>query len=703
MGQTVRIIWPMTPFPVLFFLCTFPASMSGDPIDGANRLYQDNLLQAILAAEDARAATPEALAPIVQGLTAHDAEVRRIAVRALGRMERSSLVQQILPVLSDDAPVVRSEAANALGQAVLHGQATLASGPLIASLPTETDPTVRGAILRTLGRLPYESGEMVGTVEQLLVRSLVGDNPPMVLLGAARGLESLLRQNARSHAPTLESVVQLRRAARLGRSAPFDDTETAVRVRRLATAALVAVGGADAALVRESRNDPDVEVRRLAIMAARVQDSLDNRSQIILVALRDSSAQIRFEALGAYGRWLQPTFGCGPVQSAAIDANPHVAMLAIDLLGNGCAQGESPLSVLRALVAELPSSYTDMWHLSAHALVSLAKVAPRTAESVVDDFARHPVWQVRMYAARAAREPKALDQLRRLAFDSHHNVRQAAIAELQRLSVPDAHSIYIEALQGDDYQLLRTAAIGLDAGTGATNAVPVLLSALKRITEQQRETSRDPRVAIIGALIRFGAAVPTAELEPYLRDFDPAVAGRVAEALTSRTGSTHTPKPARLPGLPLPTPDEISTLDATRAVLHMHGGGVIELRLRGSDAPTNAARFVRLARSGYFDGLTFHRVVPNFVIQGGSPGANEYAGDGPYTRDELTARPHLRGTVGISTRGRDTGDAQIFVNLVDNVRLDHNYTIFAEVSAGMDVVDAVLEGSTIERITLHGQ
>ncbi len=195
----------------------------------------------------------------------------------------------------------------------------------------------------------------------------------------------------------------------------------------------------------------------------------------------------------------------------------------------------------------------------------------------------------------------------------------------------------------------------------------------------------------------------TTELEPYLRDFDPAVAGRVAEALTSQTGSTHTPQPVLLPGLPVPTRDEISTLDATRAVLHMHGGGIIELHLLGSEAPTNAARFVRLARSGYFDGLTFHRVVPNFVIQGGSPGANEYAGDGPYTRDELTARPHLRGTVGISTRGRDTGDAQIFVNLVDNVRLDHNYTIFAEVSAGMDVVDAVLEGGTIERITLHGQ
>ncbi len=691
----------MTRFPILFLLGAVPASISGDHIDGTDRLYQDSLLQAILAAEDARAATTEALAPIVQGLTARDAEVRRIAVRALGRMERPGLVPQILPLLADEAPLVRSEAANALGQVVLSGQTALASGPLIASLSTETDPTVRGAILRTLARLPYESGEMVATVEQLLVRSLVGDNPPEVLLGAARGLESLLRQHAQSHTLTLESVVQLRRAARLGRSAPFDDTTTAVRVRRLATAALVTVGGADAALVRESRNDPDVEVRRLSIMAARVQDSLDDRSQIILVALRDSSAAVRYEALGAYGRWLQPRFGCGPVQSAAIDANPHVAQLAIDLLGNGCVQGESPIGLLQGLVAELPSSPTDAWHRSAHALVSLANVAPRAAESVVDDFARHPVWQVRMYAARAARELKALDQLRQLAFDTHHNVRQAAIAELQQLAVPDAHSIYIAALESDDYQLIRTAANGLDAAAGTSNAVPALLATLKRITTEQRETSRDTRLAIIGALIRFGVAVEESEFEPYLHDFDAAVAARVAEALTSQTGRTHTPTPAPLPRLPLPTPAQISTLDATRAILHMEGGGEIALRLLASDAPTNAARFVRLARSGYFDGLTFHRVVPNFVIQGGSPGANEYAGDGPYTRDELTARAHLRGTVGISTRGRDTGDAQMFVNLVDNVRLDHNYTIFAEVTAGMNVADAVLEGATIERITIH--
>ena len=130
----------------------------------------------------------------------------------------------------------------------------------------------------------------------------------------------------------------------------------------------------------------------------------------------------------------------------------------------------------------------------------------------------------------------------------------------------------------------------------------------------------------------------------------------------------------------------------------MQRGGTFDLRLFHDEAPASVARFVRLASRGYYNGLTFHRVVPNFVIQGGSPGANEYAGDGPFMRDELGLRSHRRGTLGISTRGRDTGDAQIFINLVDNPRLDHNFTVFAEVSAGIAVVEDILEGDVIERV-----
>jgi len=121
------------------------------------------------------------------------------------------------------------------------------------------------------------------------------------------------------------------------------------------------------------------------------------------------------------------------------------------------------------------------------------------------------------------------------------------------------------------------------------------------------------------------------------------------------------------------------------------------VRLLPFTAPTNAFRFARLARTGYFDGLTLHRVVPNFVVQGGSPGASEYSGDGPFTRDELGAS-NWRGTVGLSTRGRDTGDAQFYINLIDNVRLDHEYTVFAVVTDGMEIVDRISEGAMIRRV-----
>ena len=128
------------------------------------------------------------------------------------------------------------------------------------------------------------------------------------------------------------------------------------------------------------------------------------------------------------------------------------------------------------------------------------------------------------------------------------------------------------------------------------------------------------------------------------------------------------------------------------------GGGTFVVRLHSDEAPATVARIVRLAREGYYAGLTFHRVEPAFVIQGGSPKATEYVGDGPFMRDEVGLVSHVRGTLGISTRGRDTGDAQFFVNLTDNFRLDHDYTVFGEIEQGREVAEGVLEGDVFERI-----
>jgi cyclophilin family peptidyl-prolyl cis-trans isomerase len=133
------------------------------------------------------------------------------------------------------------------------------------------------------------------------------------------------------------------------------------------------------------------------------------------------------------------------------------------------------------------------------------------------------------------------------------------------------------------------------------------------------------------------------------------------------------------------------------------GRGTFDVALMPEEAPATVARVVALARAGYYNGLTFHRVLPAFIVQGGSPGANEFAGDGAFMRDETGLASHVRGAASISTRGRDTGDAQIWFNLVDNPRLDHDYTVFGRVAAGADVLDRILECDVIERIDIVGK
>jgi cyclophilin family peptidyl-prolyl cis-trans isomerase len=223
------------------------------------------------------------------------------------------------------------------------------------------------------------------------------------------------------------------------------------------------------------------------------------------------------------------------------------------------------------------------------------------------------------------------------------------------------------------------------------------MDAFERVSAAERETWRDSRVALLDRLREVGGPALSDRLLPYLTDYDPVVAELAAELLRRWNRRPYTPTPAPLPRMPLPGVEELAAMHGGRIVLHMAGGGAIEVELHPFLATTNVYRFWRLAASGYFDGLTLHRWAPNFVVQGGSPGANEYQGDGPYTRDEVGRMSHWRGTVGISTRGHDTGDGQIFINLMDNPRLDHAYTIVGTVTEGLDVVDGLLEGAVIER------
>jgi len=174
-------------------------------------------------------------------------------------------------------------------------------------------------------------------------------------------------------------------------------------------------------------------------------------------------------------------------------------------------------------------------------------------------------------------------------------------------------------------------------------------------------------------------------------------------ALRSTLASIGSPTKAAKQRVLAPAPInavDLKRLAAPRARFTIRDVGVFDVALFTTEAPATVFRFAQLASSGYYDGLTFHRIVANGVIQGGSPGANEYSSDAPLMRDEVGLWPHVRGGMGISTRGRDTGDGQIFIDLVDNPRYDHTYTVFAQVLNGLDVVDRILEGDVIEKIEI---
>ena len=132
--------------------------------------------------------------------------------------------------------------------------------------------------------------------------------------------------------------------------------------------------------------------------------------------------------------------------------------------------------------------------------------------------------------------------------------------------------------------------------------------------------------------------------------------------------------------------------------------GTMMVEFYEKDAPKTVANFIKLSKEGFYDGLTFHRVIPNFVIQGGDPKGTGAGGPG-YTIDcELDGdnQYHDRGVLSMAHAGRNTGGSQFFVchSRTNTAHLDRNHTCFGKVVEGLEVIDAIREGDKIEKITV---
>ncbi len=131
--------------------------------------------------------------------------------------------------------------------------------------------------------------------------------------------------------------------------------------------------------------------------------------------------------------------------------------------------------------------------------------------------------------------------------------------------------------------------------------------------------------------------------------------------------------------------------------------GPIKVELLADKAPLTVANFVNLAQRGFYDGLSFHRVISDFMIQGGCPEGSGRGGPGYRFEDETNnGVPHERGVLSMANAGPNTNGSQFFITHVKTDWLDGRHTVFGKVVEGLDVVDAVRQGDLIESVSIEG-
>jgi len=637
-----------------------------------------------------------------QALSSPDPQLRRAAVRSIGRFENRLDVPTIVVFLDDSDVGVRREAANALVQSL-----RLSNGPEITvaaqALMAHRRPGEL-AIDEALVSLHY--GDLIPD------SSFVDSLPPQLLL-------RLLRQ-----APNLrlrpEVIQGLRRIA-----APLT-----AQPNPAALEILLRTNSSDEQTVTNAARYHCVETVETGCgwesryVAAQFIDPKDPRLGPLLNYLaEDSDVRVRLAALRSVGGAVSKTKDCRLLLDAIrrTDQLTTVAKVAIGFLNENC-DGQDEIALrLASLATDLGrTGDSAAWPVATQAMEALSHFDRAAARDIMSNQAiSHAIWQVRAAAARTATTLRDEGALIRLVDDAEPNVRSEAIRGLTAIGSRRSSAEALRALDSTDDQLVVTAAYALKGAHGGKEAATVLLQSLKRLTALAKDTSRESRLAILAALSELAKdrvndvsalnSFVDDGLLALLGDFDPLVAEAAADAIAAIRGERPTPHPThRAPQQP--TLADLISLPS-KATIIMENNDQIGLELLVDQAPITVARFVGLVRRHYYDRLEFYQIAPLIAVQGGSPNANEFSGDARFLRDELGLERHTRGAVGLATHSRDTGNAQFFIDVLDQQGFDHEYTVFGRVVGfasgphesprrNMSAVDAMQEGARILQILL---
>ncbi len=137
------------------------------------------------------------------------------------------------------------------------------------------------------------------------------------------------------------------------------------------------------------------------------------------------------------------------------------------------------------------------------------------------------------------------------------------------------------------------------------------------------------------------------------------------------------------------------------AVITLENGNEIRIDFYPEDAPKTVENFVTLAKKGFYNGLTFHRVVPDFVVQSGDPKGNGTGGPGYTIKAEFNKQKHVRGSLAMArSQHPDSAGSQFYITYGAQPHLDNNYTVFGKVTSGMEHVDRIRQGDKMKSVTI---
>lgn len=416
-----------------------------------------------------------------------------------------------------------------------------------------------------------------------------------------------------------------------------------------------------------------------------------------------------FQLLGAK-KGEPPTSWRPRLAALASDPRPGVRVSALEAAGYW-PLGGTPDALANALAARASAAGGTPPRERGVALVALARGGYPQAKELAAAAAEAKEPDVRAHAAEAAGLLGAADLLASLAADKAPLVREAVLSA--RLAEPGASDpkVVSNAAERAALPAVRAALDDADEGVRATALdwlgghpdlpVEVLGPALARaLGDESVEPAQGAIKAIAaraeqqplerGALIEL-LEKAAAQARPVLR--------RDAVAALARLGRPAPAVVAPVPQRPVELYREaIQRTRRPRRVALRTSKGTIELRLDCPQAPLTCLSFLDLAAQRFFDGLNFHRVVPDFVVQGGDPRGDGYGGPGYGLRDEINRLRYGRGVVGMALSGPDTGGSQFFLTLSPQPHLDGGFTAFGEVVQGLDVLDRIEADDRIESV-----